>query len=1141
MRKLGIVILVILILVIAAALIVPRFIDINRYRPQIQAQLEKRLGRPVTLGEMNLGLFPPRFRVNNVSISEDPQFNTGKPFATAQQLSVAVKLWPLLHKQVDVQSLRLDRPQVELVRNPQGVWNYGSLGKAPSTGQPQPAPSGKPSPEKQPPQAPQPQTGPGEQLSLAKLVMMDGQVAVTDEQKRQPRAVYDHIDLTLTDFAPGQKFSIDATAHLPGGGKQSIALKGKGGPLAEEMINTPFDGTLKLEQAAISSLQRFLNAQVLQGVEAQLSGNASINNSNAKLTSSGDLRAENSQLRNVKVGYPITLNYDATMDKNNEQIQVRKGDLKLGATPVSFSGTVNAKATPVQVDGKLRAQNASIEEAKRLASAFGMVLDKNMDAKGTVDADLTIKTSNNMITSSGELRAQNAQVRNVKVGYPITLNYDATMDQSKQVIQVRKGDVKLGATPVSFTGTVNAKATPAQIDGRLTAKNASIEEAARLASAFGVAFNKNMDVKGFVDADVQAKGPTSKPVLNGQVTARNLSISGDGLPQPVQADNVALTLTPAAIRSNDFTAKSGSTNVTVNFALANYTGNNSTINAAVRAPNAKIAELISMARAAGVSAANDISGDGVLNLDMRAQGPTKNMSAMVFSGNGKLQNANLKLPSLTKPIQVRNADIAFSQNSANLNNLAATIGQTNATGNMTVKNFAAPQVQFTLNADKVDVDELKQLFANAPAAPAKKASTSDFWQLVPRAEAQTVPPAQPGAPAAPPAANAQPSMITKMTGTGVVTIGTVKNQELVLNNVHSNVTLNHGLITLNPLTADLYGGKETGNVVMDLRPAQPVYTVNLTSQKVDANQLLSSVSSIKQTLYGLLASNVNATFSSNSPDAIARSLNGKVSMDLLNGKLMNVDLLHELATVGQFAPSLGRATQGFTNIVRLSGNFDIRNGVAQTNNLKAAIDGGNLAGVGLINLADQTLNMRVTAVLDKALSQKVGGTQIGGYMNTALANNQGELVLPVIVTGNLKHPLIAPDVQQIAQMKLKNIVPNSQNITGAITQILGGKSQGGGGNNGNQGGQGMPQGDLGGIVGAITGKQQQQQNQQQQPQGQPPQQPQGQPQQQAQPQQQPAAGTQPQPQAQPQSTPDPVGDLLNKVLKKKPSPTPTPQ
>jgi AsmA protein len=548
--------------------------------------------------------------------------------------------------------------------------------------------------------------------------------------------------------------------------------------------------------------------------------------------------------------------------------------------------------------------------------------------------------------------------------------------------------------------------------------------------------------------------------------------------------------------------------VNVNFALSQYTSPNSAVNATLRAPNAKVAELLNIARAAGVSAADDISGDGLLTLDVHAQGPTKNMSALVFSGTGKLQNATLKMASLTKPIQVRNADLGFSQNSATLSNLAASVGETNATGNLTMKNFAAPQVQFTLNADKVDVAELQQLTATTPAPQKRAAIEHSFWSIVPEAEAQTHP-----APAN------QQSILNKMTGGGTATIGTVKYNDLLLSNVHSNITLDRGVVRLNPITADVYNGKETGNITIDLRPAQPVYTVALKTDKVDANKLVSSVSDLKQTLYGLLNSNVNATFSSTSANAIARSLNGQLALNLTNGKLMNVDLLHELASVGKFLGSSGvpGASRGFTNVAQLSGNFDVKNGLAQTNNLKATIDGGTLAAAGLVNLADQSLNMHVTAVLNKALSQQVGGTQIGGFMNTALANNQGELVIPVIVTGTFQHPAVAPDVEQLAQMKLKNLLPTSKNpgqlTTGIIGQILGSKNQG------QNGGQ-QPQGGLSGILGAIGGKQKQQQ---------------------------PNSGVTgnegQQTQPQPTPTPNPLGGILDKVLggKKSPSPTPTPQ
>src|SRR5450432_1546634 len=76
MRKLAIAALVLVVLMVAAALIVPHVIDINQYHSQIQEQLQKRLGLQVTLGEMSLGLFPPSFQVKNAVIAEDPRFKS---------------------------------------------------------------------------------------------------------------------------------------------------------------------------------------------------------------------------------------------------------------------------------------------------------------------------------------------------------------------------------------------------------------------------------------------------------------------------------------------------------------------------------------------------------------------------------------------------------------------------------------------------------------------------------------------------------------------------------------------------------------------------------------------------------------------------------------------------------------------------------------------------------------------------------------------------------------------------------------------------------------------------------------------------------------------------------------------------------
>ena len=128
MRRLAIIAGVIFLVIVVAVAIFAATFDVNKYRGTIQSQLEKRLGRPVLLGDMGLSLFPPRFRVQNLAIADDTRFSPDAPFIKAQELDVSVKLLPLLHQQFEIDSLSLQRPSVNLIKNSAGVWNFASLG-----------------------------------------------------------------------------------------------------------------------------------------------------------------------------------------------------------------------------------------------------------------------------------------------------------------------------------------------------------------------------------------------------------------------------------------------------------------------------------------------------------------------------------------------------------------------------------------------------------------------------------------------------------------------------------------------------------------------------------------------------------------------------------------------------------------------------------------------------------------------------------------------------------------------------------------------------------------------------------------------------------------------------------------------------
>src|SRR5207249_9430246 len=120
-----------------------------------------------------------------------------------------------------------------------------------------------------------PRPGPREnkQFSLGDLQITDGQVAITDLQNRESRTVYDHINVSLTNFVSSGPFSIDASVHFAGQGTQEIRLEGKGGPLVQSNpAATPCHGGLDLKGVGIADFQKFLQSAAWVNTDGVLSG-----------------------------------------------------------------------------------------------------------------------------------------------------------------------------------------------------------------------------------------------------------------------------------------------------------------------------------------------------------------------------------------------------------------------------------------------------------------------------------------------------------------------------------------------------------------------------------------------------------------------------------------------------------------------------------------------------------------------------------------------------------------------------------------------------------------------------------------------------------------------------------------------------
>jgi AsmA protein len=391
------------------------------------------------------------------------------------------------------------------------------------------------------------------------------------------------------------------------------------------------------------------------------------------------------------------------------------------------------------------------------------------------------------------------------------------------------------------------------------------------------------------------------------------------------------------------------------------------------------------------------------------------------------------MPSLTQPLNIRTAGLQFTQNSVKVANLNASLGSTNATGNISIANFQAPHLTLALAVDKLIIGEFQKMIASEKSGPVKKAEVS--WSLLPVVHA---------------ASAEQPGFLKTATGTGTITVGTMVYDKTNFTNVRSNVNLDHGVMQLSPLTAQVFGGQINGSISADMRQDVYSYTVNGKLSGADINQLLASVANMRDSVTGTLSATFNQSLASPASGDITPTLNGPFAFAVTNGKLMKLDLLNELGKIAKF----GGSDKGYTSFSNMSGTFDIRNGIASTNDLKAALDVGSMAGSGAINLVNEALSLRLTTVLNQQFSQSVGGTRVGGYLNTALSNKNGELVMPVKVSGNMSRPVVTPDLETMARMKLDNIIPS-------LGGLLGGK------------------GGTSGLLGALMGKQPQPQGQQQ--------------------------------------------------------------
>ena len=109
------------------AIVVPPFVNINRFRRGIVQSIGAGLGRPVYANSVELALFPrPAFILHHLTVAAGPAFGA-EPVIMAETVTASLRASTLWHRRVEIARLDFDAPSVNLARNDRGLWDFASL------------------------------------------------------------------------------------------------------------------------------------------------------------------------------------------------------------------------------------------------------------------------------------------------------------------------------------------------------------------------------------------------------------------------------------------------------------------------------------------------------------------------------------------------------------------------------------------------------------------------------------------------------------------------------------------------------------------------------------------------------------------------------------------------------------------------------------------------------------------------------------------------------------------------------------------------------------------------------------------------------------------------------------------------------
>jgi hypothetical protein len=694
------------------------FINVNRYRITVAKSLTAALGREVTVESISLQTFPqPGLVLHRLVVSDDPVISA-EPMLRSDEVLATLHVSSLWRGRLEISSLKLSYPSLNLVRANNGRWNLESLleraRQAPS------APTAKSRPETRTRFPYIEATGGRINLKLGqeKKVYALGEadfglwLASEDEWRMRLEARPIRTDANLSDTGT---FKMEGSWHRAG-----------------QLRETPLSLRLWWDDGQLGQLTTLAYGQD-RGLRGAVRASASVTGRPDDLKISADARIENFRRYDIGMSDSVSLNThcDAKYRLSDRSVRDLYCQSPMGRGVVLTKGSFSIGAEKPTLDVAVEIENVPVQFLTQAARGMKKNIPDDINTTGSISGSFAVHTD-----EAGER----------------IWSGDGVTSEIQFQAGVLSEPVKLDSIQWRLAGAHTPQPTTAALKPNALAK----------------------------------KTRTRKPDFE------------------IPSDRTVLTWEPVHLAMN------GSTPATMN-GWVSRNGFTLALNG-----EAELARMLEMGRLIGLPT-TAVELNGLARGRLQLAGEWEGFKLPDFVADAQLSSVTAKISGVSSPLRFQNGTFMANEYFG----IAKAVGEFARVHSSLEFSIFWPKhctlekpgaascgVKFEVNADQLNVDEINALINPKAQSRPWYAAIAD---TVTRSKRQSLP---------------------EIHATGKISAAKLVLKGITAARFVSNLEIDPGEFRLSNISAELLGGKYSGDVVANTRGNSPVYSSKGTFQNV---------------------------------------------------------------------------------------------------------------------------------------------------------------------------------------------------------------------------------------------------------------------------------------------------------------------